>query len=114
MLEAESQKSIPTFHSKLACTQGHQDLDVGWMQTVDEAHLLVPTKPDVHKKDISFQVHPNRLTLKVKGESLLSGALPEAVNIDGMTLGTRAGAMPLLRRHLYIALLCLCRFLLGT
>lgn len=65
------------------------------MQTVDEAHLLVPTKPDVHKKDISFQVHPNRLTLKVKGESLLSGDLPEAVNIDGMTLGTRAGGKAL-------------------
>ena len=61
------------------------------MQTTDEAHLLVPTAPGVHKKDISFQVHPSRLTLTVKGESLLSGDLPEAVNIDGMTLGTRAG-----------------------
>lgn len=68
------------------------------MQTTDEAHLLVPTAPDVHKKDISFQVHPNRLTLTVKGESLLSGDLPEAVNIDGMTLGTRAGAHALAKQ----------------
>lgn len=60
------------------------------MQTTDEAHLLVPTEQDVHKEDISFQVHPKRLTLTVKGESLLSGDLPEAVDIDGMTLGTRA------------------------
>ena len=60
------------------------------MQTTDEAHLLVPTEPDVHKEDISFQVHPKRLTLKVKGESLLSGDLPEAVDIDGMTLCTQA------------------------
>ena len=64
------------------------------MQTTDEAHLLVPTEPDVHKNDISFQVHPNRLTLTVKGESLLSGDLPEAVNIDGMTLGTSAAGNP--------------------
>ena len=42
------------------------------------------TDPDVHKSDVSFQVHPNRLTLSVKGDPLLSGDLPEAVNIDGM------------------------------
>ena len=59
------------------------------MQTTDEAHLLVPTEPDVHKSDISFQVHPNRLMLTVKGDSLLSGDLPEAVNIDGMKSGTK-------------------------
>lgn len=67
------------------------------------------TDPDVHKSDVSFQVHPNRLTLKVKGDPLLSGDLPEAVNIDGMNnrqpctthsfLFSRAG-------HLKKAVLC--------
>ncbi len=61
-----------------------ENLDVGWLQTTDEVHLLVPINADVHKADLSFQVHPNRLKLTVKGESLLSGDLPEAVNIDGM------------------------------
>lgn len=84
------------------------------MQTTDEAHLLVPTQPDVHKKDISFQVHPNRLKLTVKGESLLSGDLPEAINIDGMTLAQEQEAIPLPSGHLLKALLSLCRLLLGT
>ena len=55
------------------------------MQTTDEVHILVPTKQDVHKSDLSFQVHPKRLKLTVKGDSLLSGDLPEAVDIDGTT-----------------------------
>lgn len=55
-----------------------------WVQNTDEVHLLLRTDPDVHKSDVSFQVHPNRLTLTVKGDPLLSGDLPEAVNIDGM------------------------------
>ena len=61
-----------------------KDLDVGWLQTTDEVHLLVPTTDDVQKADLNFQVHPNRLKLTVKGETLLSGELPEAVDIDGM------------------------------
>ena len=61
-----------------------QGLDVAWLQTVDEVHILVPTDEGVQKSDLSFQVHPQRLSLTVKGESLLSGDLPEAVDVDGM------------------------------
>lgn len=85
------------------------------MQTTDEAHLLVPTEPDVHKEDISFQVHPKRLTLTVKGESLLSGDLPEAIDIDGTMLGTEATckslAMPAFAAS---SMTLVCRFLLDT
>ena len=55
------------------------------MQTTDEVHILVPTEQDIHKSDLSFQVHPKRLKLTVKGNPLLSGDLPEAVDIDGTT-----------------------------
>lgn len=66
-----------------ALKKGRDDLGAVWVQNTDEVHLLLRTDPDVHKSDVSFQVHPNRLTLTVKGDPLLSGDLPEAVNIDG-------------------------------
>lgn len=69
--------------SRLQALKPGKNLDVGWLQTTDEVHLLVPISADVHKADLSFQVHPNRLKLTVKGESLLAGDLPEAVNIAG-------------------------------
>ena len=74
-------------------------LDVAWLQTTDEVHLLVPTQPDIQKSDLSFQVHPNRLKLIVKGENLLSGDLPEAVNIDGMLISSQGTGL-LLTLHL--------------
>lgn len=60
-----------------------QGTDVSWLQTTNEVHFLVTTQPGIQKSDLSFQIHPNRLNLTVKGESLLSGDLPEAVDIDG-------------------------------
>lgn len=83
-----------------------KDLDVAWLQTVDEVHLLVPTPQDVHKSDVSFQVHPTRLQLTVKGETLLSGDLPEPVEIDGMTLLNRALPTTFLEHSSEIVLLC--------
>ena len=59
-------------------------LDVAWLQTTEEVHLLVPAEQEVHKSDLSFQVLPQKLHLAVKGETLLSGDLPESVDMDGM------------------------------
>lgn len=74
---------VASLSHKPALTQ-KKGLDIGWLQTTEEVHLLVPTESEVNKSDLSFQVHPQRLHLAVKGESLLSGDLPESVDIDGM------------------------------
>lgn len=81
-----------------------KDLDVGWLQTTDEVHLLVPTNDAIQKADLNFQVHPNRLKLTVKGETLLSGELPEAVDIDGMAHCKPCSSGPDAQRDLVTAL----------
>ena len=71
------------FAEQLQCMQ-KDGLDVAWLQTTEEVHLLVPAEQEVHKSDLSFQVLPQKLHLAVKGETLLSGDLPESVDMDGM------------------------------
>lgn len=63
-----------------------RDLDIGFVQTVEDVYFLIPTEEDVQKPDLSLQVFPNRLDLKVKGDTLLSGDFPEAVDVDGRWL----------------------------
>ncbi len=56
-----------------------------WRQTTDEVMLRVPVPADVRGREVSFDIHPNRLSLGVRGSSLLSGSLADAgsINTDG-------------------------------
>ena len=94
---------------RTSCCLQKEGVDIAWLQTTEEVHLLVPAEQEVHKADLSFQVHPQRLHLEVKGETLLSGDLPESVDIDGMhgILHMHATSRQACNSH------CLSRLLLG-
>ena len=58
-------------------------LDIAFIQNPEEALFLLPTEQDIQKSDLSVQFLPSKLKLKVKGETLLSGDLPEDIDTDG-------------------------------
>lgn len=55
-----------------------------WLQTVDEVHILVPVDSDLRKQEVKWEVHPTRLRLQARGETLLEGDFgDERVDVDG-------------------------------
>jgi hypothetical protein len=59
-----------------------EKLKVTWDQTTDEVLIKVPIAADVKGKDVKFEVHPKRLQLQAKSNTLLEGSLADAGEID--------------------------------
>jgi hypothetical protein len=59
-------------------------VSVTWRQTPDEVLITVPVEADVRGKEVVFEVHPTRLRLAVRGNTLLQGGLQDAgaVQVD--------------------------------
>jgi hypothetical protein len=58
---------------------------VSWSQNTDEVFIKLPVSDDVRGKDVAFEVHPTRLSLKINGQTALAGSLIDAgaVSLDG-------------------------------
>lgn len=62
---------------------------VSWDQSADEVFVRVPVGPDVRGRDVDLEVHPTRLSLRVRGEAALdgpvegAGAAAPAIDVDG-------------------------------
>ena len=72
-----------------------------WSQTPDEVLLRLRVPPETRGKDVSFEAHPERLAVALRGgESLAAGSLADAgdVDVDGalhsLQAARRQGAQP--------------------
>lgn len=52
-----------------------------WSQTPDDVLIKVPVDPSTRGRDLKFEVHPKRLSLKLNGKPLLEGSLKDAGEI---------------------------------
>ncbi|GIL57128.1 hypothetical protein Vafri_12342 [Volvox africanus] len=79
-------------------TEGPFADQIRWSQTTDEVQVEVPVAEGVRGRDVTLEVHPRRLRLAVRGQSVLSGSLADAgeVTVDDCfwTLETRPGPSP--------------------
>lgn len=59
-------------------------MSITWEQNTDDVIINVPVAEDVKGRDIDFEVHPKRLSLKIKGETVLQGDLSDvgAINLN--------------------------------
>lgn len=55
-----------------------EGVSVTWRQTPDEVLIKVPVQGSVRGKEVDFEVHPTRLRLAVRGNTLLEGGLQDA------------------------------------
>ncbi|KAI8468030.1 MAG: cyclophilin-type peptidyl-prolyl cis-trans isomerase [Monoraphidium minutum] len=53
-----------------------------WSQNTEEVLLRVPVESGVRGRDVQFEAHPKRVTLKVGGQEVVSGGLADAGEID--------------------------------
>lgn len=53
-----------------------------WKQNVDDVQVRVPVAADVRGRDVAFEVHPKRLSIKVGGKPVLQGSLADAGAVD--------------------------------
>lgn len=70
-------------HTHLSVLQA-DNVPVSWHQSTDEVFIKVPVDDSVRGKEVSFEVHPTRLQLAVRGDTLLEGSLTDAgaINVD--------------------------------
>lgn len=56
-----------------------------WSQTPDDVLIKVPVSDSTRGRDLKFEVHPKRLSLKLEGKALLEGSLVDAgeIKADG-------------------------------
>jgi hypothetical protein len=64
-------------------------VDATWTQNTEEVLLRVPVASDVRGRDVAFEAHPKRLSLRVRGEEVVGGGLADAgeVDVDGAVRG---------------------------
>lgn len=83
-------------HTPLIAQQQAGDVPVSWSQTTDEVLIKVPVDASVRGKEVDFEVHPTRLRLAVRGNTLLEGSLLDAgaVSVDSEYYSSQGECTP--------------------
>eukprot|EP00199_Chlamydomonas_sp_CCMP681_P002579 CAMPEP_0119108918 /NCGR_PEP_ID=MMETSP1180-20130426/16179_1 /TAXON_ID=3052 ORGANISM="Chlamydomonas cf sp, Strain CCMP681" /NCGR_SAMPLE_ID=MMETSP1180 /ASSEMBLY_ACC=CAM_ASM_000741 /LENGTH=339 /DNA_ID=CAMNT_0007094595 /DNA_START=13 /DNA_END=1032 /DNA_ORIENTATION=- len=82
-----SSRSAPCTSRRLrlgvqALLQQAEGQGVTWKQSVDDVRIKVPVGSEVRGRDLKFEVHPRRLSLRLGGQPLLEGSLTDAGEIS--------------------------------